>query len=136
MFKDFILPGVSRLALWLLVSVGILIQGISKSGFAGGAGVLSLPLLMLVMPVQKVTAMLLPLLILCDMKAIYGYRDYKDWPVIRAVYIPSIAGIILGAGLVVKQTGRRAAIRPVPQGVRRRHGDPVCPAHLGSRGRQ
>ena len=99
MFNDFILPGVPWSVFWVFVSVGILIQGISKSGFAGGAGILSLPLMMLVMPVQKCTAMLLPLLILCDMNAIYHHRDNKDWAVIRAIYIPAIVGIVLGAAV-------------------------------------
>ncbi|MCC6487170.1 MAG: sulfite exporter TauE/SafE family protein [Candidatus Hydrogenedentes bacterium] len=99
MFDDFILPGVPWAVFWVFASVGILIQGISKSGFAGGAGILSLPLMMLVMPVQKVTAMLLPLLILCDLNAIYHHRHNKDWKVIRAIYIPSIVGIVLGAAV-------------------------------------
>ncbi|GMV92044.1 MAG: hypothetical protein AMXMBFR82_18220 [Candidatus Hydrogenedentota bacterium] len=97
MFDDFILPGTPPVLFWTFVAVAILIQGISKSGFAGGAGVLSLPLMMLVMPVQKVAAMLLPLLILCDMNAIYHHRNNKDWRVIRSIYIPCIAGILLGA---------------------------------------
>lgn len=97
MFDEFILPGTPRVVFWLFVAIAILIQGISKSGFAGGAGVLSLPLMMLVMPVQKVAAMLLPLLILCDMNAIYHHRHNKDWKVIRSIYLPCIAGIVLGA---------------------------------------
>ncbi len=97
MFDAFILPGVSWFVFWLFVSIAILIQGISKSGFAGGAGVLSIPLMMLVMPVQKVAAMLLPILILCDMNAIYHHRHNKDWRVIRSIYTPCIAGIVLGA---------------------------------------
>lgn len=97
MISDYILPGVSPLVFWLFVSAAVLIQGISKSGFAGGAGVLSLPLMMLVMPVDKVAATLLPLLILLDMNAIYHHRHNKDWLVIRRIYVPSIVGICLGA---------------------------------------
>jgi hypothetical protein len=99
LFDEFILSGTPPVVFWLFVSIAILIQGISKSGFAGGAGVLSLPLMMLVMPVQKVAAMLLPLLILCDMNAIYHHRSNKDWRVIRAIYIPCICGIVLGAAV-------------------------------------
>ncbi len=99
MFDEFILPGTPVAVFWVFVAIAILIQGISKSGFAGGAGVLSLPLMMLVMPVQKVAAMLLPLLILCDMNAIYHHRTNKDWKVIRSIYIPCIAGILLGAAV-------------------------------------
>ncbi|MCK5861302.1 MAG: sulfite exporter TauE/SafE family protein [Candidatus Hydrogenedentes bacterium] len=97
MVSNYILPGVSPVVFWIFVSIAVLIQGISKSGFAGGAGVLSLPLMMLVMPVDKVAATLLPLLILLDMNAIYHHRHNKNWLVIRRIYIPSLIGILLGA---------------------------------------
>ncbi len=97
MFSEFIEPGVPRLIFWTFVGLAIVIQGISKSGFAGGAGILSLPLMMLVMPVNLVAASLLPLLILCDMNAIYNHRHNKDWDKIMRIYIPAIIGIVLGA---------------------------------------
>ncbi len=97
MISEYMLPGVSPVIFWLFVGAGILIQGISKSGFAGGAGILSLPLMMLVMPVDKVAATLLPLLVLLDLNAIYHHRYNKDWTVIRLIYFPSVVGIILGA---------------------------------------
>ncbi|MFA6242523.1 MAG: sulfite exporter TauE/SafE family protein [Candidatus Hydrogenedentales bacterium] len=97
MFQSFITPGIPWAVFWLFVAVAIVIQGISKSGFAGGAGILSLPLMMLVMPVDKVSATLLPLLILCDFNAIYHHRHNKAWDKILAVYIPSIFGIVIGA---------------------------------------
>jgi uncharacterized protein len=97
LINEYILPGVSPVVFWVFVAAAVLIQGISKSGFAGGAGVLSLPLMMLVMPVDKVAATLLPLLILLDMNAIYHHRHNKDWKVIRSIYIPAIVGILLGA---------------------------------------
>lgn len=97
MFDAFIEPGVPPILFWLFAAVAIVIQGISKSGFAGGAGILSLPLMMLVMPVDKVAATLLPLLILCDLNAIYHHRQNKDWRVILAIFVPACAGILVGA---------------------------------------
>ena len=97
MLAEFLDPGVPRAVFWLFVGAAIVIQGISKSGFAGGAGILSLPLMLLVMPVDKVAATMLPLLILCDMNAIYIHRRNVVWPKVMAVYLPSIAGIVLGA---------------------------------------
>lgn len=99
MFSQFMLPGVPPALFWIFVGFAIVIQGISKSGFAGGAGILSLPLMMLVMPVDKVTATLLPLLILCDMNAIYHHRNNCVWQQVLRVYIPSIIGILLGVGV-------------------------------------
>ena len=97
MLTEFMEPNVPVVIFWLFVVAAILIQGISKSGFAGGAGILSLPLMMLVMPVDKVSATLLPLLILCDMNAIYNHRKNKVWRTILEIYIPSIIGILIGA---------------------------------------
>lgn len=97
MIADFINPGVPPVVFWVFVGVAILIQGISKSGFAGGAGILSIPLMMFVMPVDRAAAVMLPLLILCDMNAIYHHRSNKHWPTVLAMYIPSIFGIVLGA---------------------------------------
>ena len=53
--------------------------------------------MMLVMPVDKVTACLLPLLILLDMNAIYHHRRNKDWAQVMSVFLPSLFGIVLGA---------------------------------------
>ena len=97
MAAEFIDPGVPHLLFWFFVGAAVIIQGISKSGFAGGAGILSVPLMMLVMPVDKVSATMLPVLILCDMNAIYFHWHNKDWTVIRQIYVPAIVGILLGA---------------------------------------
>ena len=99
MFDAFIEPGIPVVLFWIFVSAAIIIQGISKSGFAGGAGILSLPLMMLVMPVDKVAATLLPLLILCDLNAIYHHRRNKDWTQILRIYLPACLGILAGAAV-------------------------------------
>ncbi|MBI1784442.1 sulfite exporter TauE/SafE family protein [Candidatus Sumerlaeota bacterium] len=97
--NSFIEPGVPHPLFWLFTALAVIIQGISKSGFAGGAGILSLPLMILVMRVDRVAATLLPLLILLDLNAIWHFRHHKDWTKIRAIFVPSLLGIILGAAL-------------------------------------
>ena len=99
MLEGYLLPGVPVALFWTFVGAAIVVQGISKSGFAGGAGILSLPLMMLVMPVDKVTASLLPLLILCDMNAIYHHRRNQVWAKIWEIYVPAVFGILLGAAV-------------------------------------
>jgi len=99
MLENLILPGIPLPLFWILIAAAIVIQGIGKSGFAGGAGILSLPLMMLVMPVEKVVATLLPILILCDVNAIYHYRNDRDWSLIRRLYVPALVGIVLGCAL-------------------------------------
>ena len=97
MLEGFVQEGVPLTVFWIFVSIAILIQGVSKSGFAGGAGVLSVPLMVLVMPVDKVAATLLPILILCDINAISFYRRDKAWDKVMALYLPSLFGIAAGA---------------------------------------
>ena len=99
MFDAFFLPDIPPWLFWTCNALSVLVQGISKSGFAGGLGILSLPLMMLVMPVDIVAATLLPLLILCDANAVYHHRRTPAWDKVWAVYLPSIAGIAAGAAL-------------------------------------
>jgi uncharacterized protein len=99
MFDAFILPGVPAPVFWVFVAAAVIIQGISKSGFAGGAGILSLPLMMLVMPVDLVAASMLPLLILCDMNALYHHWHNRVWKHVFQIYLPAIAGIFAGAAV-------------------------------------
>lgn len=98
MFTDFIEPGMPAVVFWVMVGAGIIIQGIGKSGFAG-VNVLTIPLMVLVMPVEKVVACLLPLLVLLDLNAIYHHWDNKSWKHIKAICIPALAGILAGASL-------------------------------------
>lgn len=53
--------------------------------------------MMLVMPVDRVAASLLPLLILCDMNAIYHHRRNCIWKHVLRIYLPAIPGILMGA---------------------------------------
>jgi len=99
MFDSFISAGIPPLIFWLFVALGIIVQGIGKSGFAGGVGILTIPLMMLVMPVDKVVATLLPLLILLDFNAIYHHRHNKVWHHVLAIYLPSLVGIFAGAAI-------------------------------------
>lgn len=99
LIQPFILAGIPPAIFWLFVALGVIIQGISKSGFAGGAGILSIPLMMLVMPADKVAATLLPLLILLDLNAIWHHRRNKAWAKVMEVYLPSLIGIALGAAV-------------------------------------
>lgn len=98
LFESFIEPGMPATVFWIMVGAGIIIQGIGKSGFAG-VNVLTIPLMVLVMPVEKVVASLLPLLVLLDLNAIYHHRHNKSWKHIKAICIPAFFGILAGASL-------------------------------------
>ncbi|WP_226702965.1 sulfite exporter TauE/SafE family protein [Microbulbifer elongatus] len=81
---------------WPLAITGILLTGISKSGFAGGAGVLAVPLLALVMPVPQAAALTLPLLIVMDAKAVWLYRRHIQFSNLKDILPAALVGITLG----------------------------------------
>ena len=62
----------------IVAIIGILITGISKSGFAGGSGVVAVPLLALLIPISHAVIIVLPLLIIMDIKTIHYYYKNKD----------------------------------------------------------
>ncbi|WP_334078641.1 sulfite exporter TauE/SafE family protein [Microbulbifer sp. M83] len=81
---------------WLLALIGVVLTGISKSGFAGGAGVVAVPLLALVMPIPQAVFLVLPLLLVMDVKTIQYYRHHASWPELRAVVPAALLGIVAG----------------------------------------
>lgn len=81
----------SSFLFWLLAIVGVLLTGISKSGFAGGAGVVAVPILALVMPVPQAAALMLPLLIVMDIKAIQLYRQHINKRVLFSIIPAALA---------------------------------------------
>lgn len=87
---------------WLLAIVGVLLTGISKSGFAGGAGVIAVPLLSLVMPVPAAAALMLPLLLVMDAKSLNYYWRSVRWQELKAIAPAALIGIVAGGFLLGK----------------------------------
>lgn len=82
---------------WLVAIVCVYLSGISKSGFAGGPGVLSMPILTLVIDPRQAAAILLPLLIFMDMFNLKVYRRDFDASLLKSLVAGSVAGIVAGA---------------------------------------
>ena len=80
---------------WLLAITGVLLTGISKSGFAGGAGVVAVPLLSLVMPVQHAAAIMLPLLLVMDAKTVRLYWQAINLRELKSIMLAALVGITL-----------------------------------------
>jgi uncharacterized membrane protein YfcA len=91
---------VSNPLFWLLAILGVLLTGISKSGFAGGAGVIAVPLLSLLLPVPVAAALMLPLLIVMDAKSIHYYWRSVHWQEIKVIAPAALIGIIVGGFLL------------------------------------
>lgn len=81
---------------WLLAIIGVIITGISKSGFAGGAGVVAVPLLSFKLGVLEATAITLPLLLAMDAQTLRYYFRQINWPELRGLIPGALMGILLG----------------------------------------
>ena len=81
---------------YVIASVAVLINGVSKSGFGGGMGVLSVPLMALVIAPAQAAAVLLPILVMMDLLGVLYYRRKWD-PVNLRILLPAmIFGVFLG----------------------------------------
>lgn len=87
---------------WLLAIIGVLLTGISKSGFAGGAGVIAVPLLSLLLPVPVAAALMLPLLLVMDAKSMHYYWRSVRWQELKVIAPAALLGIITGGLLLGK----------------------------------
>lgn len=84
---------------WLQLSVlfiAILITGISKSGFAGGFGVITVPLLSLVMSPVVAVSVMLPTLILMDMLSVRLWWGKQHNGILKVLIPSGVAGIVVG----------------------------------------
>ena len=81
---------------WALAIIGVFLTGISKSGFAGGAGVVAVPLLALVAPPALAIIVMLPLLLLMDAQIIVQQRKNLSVTELKIVIPAALIGVALG----------------------------------------
>jgi uncharacterized membrane protein YfcA len=81
---------------WTVAILAVFVVGLSKSGLVGSMGMVSVPLLALVMPARDATGMMLPVLLSMDVIAIWIYRKEANWLVLRIMLPGAFVGTILG----------------------------------------
>ena len=74
----------------------MILLGIAKAGFGGGAGVAATPLLAMTIAVTDAIAMLLPLLMLCDVFSVWHYRTTFHRRSVKLLLPGSIVGVAFG----------------------------------------
>ena len=84
-------------AFWFVAAVAVVFVGIAKAGFGGGIGIVATPLMALVIPVADAAAILLPLLIVCDVFAVVHYRRTFHGRNIKLLLPGAVVGIGVGA---------------------------------------
>lgn len=75
----------------------ILLVGLSKGGFAGGLGILGVPLMALVISPLQSAAIMLPILVLMDMIGVWAYRDSFDKTNLLILLPGAAIGILIAA---------------------------------------
>lgn len=80
---------------WLLLAIGALIVGTSKTAMPG-AGTLAVGLFALAMPAKESTAALLILLIIGDMTALWVYRREPDVRTLIRLLPSAMVGVVIG----------------------------------------
>lgn len=81
---------------WSVAVIAVLITGISKSGFAGGAGAVAVPLLSLVMSPLQAIALMLPLLIIMDGFSVKLWWGQYNRKLLIALIPASVIGVAVG----------------------------------------
>ena len=93
------LPDYSWLA-WTLIVVSTYLTGVSKGGFAGGFGTLSVPLMALAIGPVEAAGLLLPLLLVMDAFTVKAWWGHHNRAEVRRV-LPGLAiGVIVGTLLI------------------------------------
>lgn len=77
----------------------VMIYGIAKGGFAGGFGIIAVPVMALVVSPVQAAAILLPILCVMDLFTLWIYRGQWLWPELRIIVPPSLIGIGIGTFL-------------------------------------
>ncbi|MEM9320137.1 MAG: sulfite exporter TauE/SafE family protein [Pseudomonadota bacterium] len=77
--------------------LAVLITGISKSGFGGGLGVMSVPIMSLFVAPQFAAAVLMPVLLIMDILIVARYRRHWRKVVVFSLLPAAMVGLLVGA---------------------------------------
>jgi hypothetical protein len=79
-----------------ILCLAAMLIGVSKAGFGGGTGIIVGPLLALLFPAKEAVALMLPLLLACDIFALYPYWRKWDAANVRVLFPGAMVGIVIG----------------------------------------
>jgi uncharacterized membrane protein YfcA len=82
---------------WPCAVVAVIMVGIAKAGFGGGVGIVATPLMALAVTVTEAAALMLPLLMACDLFAVRHYRTSFDRRSIKLLLPGALIGVGVGA---------------------------------------
>ena len=87
---------ISEPLFYLAAVPAVFLFGIAKGGFGGGLGIISVPLMGLVVSPLQAAAILLPILCLMDLFSLWAFRGRWQWPELQVLLPASLIGIVAG----------------------------------------
>ena len=81
---------------WVVCFLSVTALAISKSGFGGALGSLSMPIMLFVLPPKFALGVLLPIFLLTDIWVVYIWRRHIHWRFVFIMCGLGLAGQILG----------------------------------------
>lgn len=81
---------------YLVAFFAVLVTGISKSGFSGGVGALSVPMIAIMISPVAAAAIMLPILCLMDLITIWAYRGKWSRRNLVILLPSAVVGIVIG----------------------------------------
>ncbi len=75
----------------------VIVSGISKGGFGGGLGIMTVPLMALVLSPPQAAAIMLPILCAIDLVGLWAYRGQGDKRNLQLLLVAAVLGITIGA---------------------------------------
>jgi uncharacterized membrane protein YfcA len=81
---------------YLVAIPAVLLFGISKGGFGGGFGIVTVPAMALLVPPTQAAAIMLPILLAMDVAAVWAYRVSWDRGLVRILLPAGLCGTAIG----------------------------------------
>jgi uncharacterized protein len=91
---------------WLVIFLGVLLIGVTKSGFGSGVGLMIVPMMTIAcanvpsLGQKAALPLMLPLLILGDLIAVWQYRHLFSLGIVKKLLPGTLVGVVLGGLLL------------------------------------
>ena len=84
-------------AFYGVAAFSVVLTGLSKSGFGGGLGVMSVPMMSLFVSPQFAAAVMMPILLAMDVLVVWRYRRTWDLRIIGTLLPAALIGLVIGS---------------------------------------
>lgn len=98
---------------WIVASIATVILAVAKSGFGGGAGVVSTPMVAAITKPQTAVAVMLPIMIICDLYCVFRYHRGCVWHLVWRLLSGFVVGTLGATVLMTYVPGQQVWLQKV-----------------------